>query len=176
MFCCTEFWSNKVVDEVQPTDLGWTKNSFNSITVFWLYRCDLGGFCCAAVRSAQFSCVCVGQAHFLTYETDMRIFSKESGENMRREKRRRREVKEETHTKEPADIGRILILIFWNFRFHSRIMCWHKHVNLTKNDKNSVSPKKCILIRVESLLKWLDQYGTWKLSIVTQNNGLWYFY
>lgn len=32
------------------------------------------GLCCAAVRSAQFCYVCVGQVDFLTNETDARVF------------------------------------------------------------------------------------------------------
>lgn len=42
-----------------------------------------GVLCC--VRSAHFCCVCVGQVDFLTNEADMKAFSTESRENMRRE-------------------------------------------------------------------------------------------
>lgn len=43
--------------------------------------------------------MCVGQVDFLTNETDARFFSTESGENMRRPKKRGREVKEEKHNR-----------------------------------------------------------------------------
>lgn len=70
--------------------VGKARSSFE--TVFLLNRiracvgATLAGLCCAAVGSAQFCTVCVGQVHFLTNETDLRVFfPTKSSENIRRE-------------------------------------------------------------------------------------------
>lgn len=85
------------------TNSDWAKHTLAALQCFaltWLYRCNLVELCCAAVRSAQFCCVCVGQVDFLANETDIRVFSTVSEENTRRGKSSKdggREVREKKY-------------------------------------------------------------------------------
>lgn len=161
-------------------------------TVYCRCSCDLVWLCCAAVRSAQFCSVSVGQVHFLANETDMRLFSTAWGKHEDRtetaEKRRESERCRRRSTRTGLDgwLGAVDLT-----RERVEIYGWKLIVRVWILASNNVLTWKCLTLAIfmpqkfnknemksnniqplwESLDLNLQQGEIWKLTSETQTHN-----